>query len=135
MPLADAKRKVRLVHGEPEQAEALLQTLKERGFVDIAYPQRGDSAINKMVNAIAEINAASWGEDDVLGKTTVNVGVVRGGEKPNIIAGSAECQMMFRTVGDPEAVRRQLEGLLAKYGGVTGRLPRCTLRSTFPDRL
>ena len=41
-PLADAKRKLRLVHGEPEQAEALLATLKERGFVDIAYPDRGD---------------------------------------------------------------------------------------------
>ncbi len=42
-PLADVKRKVRLVHGEPDQAEALLKTLKERGFVAVAYPQRGDS--------------------------------------------------------------------------------------------
>jgi metallo-beta-lactamase family protein len=42
-PLADPKRKVRLVHGDPDQAEALLVTLKERGFVDIAYPQRGES--------------------------------------------------------------------------------------------
>jgi hypothetical protein len=41
--LADPKRKVRLVHGDPDQAEALLVTLKERGFVDIAYPNRGDS--------------------------------------------------------------------------------------------
>ena len=42
-PLVDPKRKVRLVHGDPDQAEALLVTLKERGFVDIAYPNRGDS--------------------------------------------------------------------------------------------
>jgi metallo-beta-lactamase family protein len=41
-PLADAKRKVRLVHGDPDQAEALLKTLKERGFDDVAYPQRGE---------------------------------------------------------------------------------------------
>lgn len=40
-PLADAKRKVRLVHGDADQAEALLQTLKERGFVDVEYPERG----------------------------------------------------------------------------------------------
>ncbi len=40
-PLADAKRKLRLVHGEPEQAEALLATLRERGFVDVEYPERG----------------------------------------------------------------------------------------------
>jgi acetylornithine deacetylase len=82
-----------------------------------AYPERGDSAITKMVAAIAAIDAADWGTHEILGKATANVGVVRGGEKPNIIAGSAECQMMFRTVGDPEAVREKLEVLLARYGG------------------
>jgi acetylornithine deacetylase len=82
-----------------------------------AYPERGDSAIAKMVAAIAAIDAADWGTHEVLGRATANVGVVRGGEKPNIIAGSAECQMMFRTVGDPEDVRAKLEILLAKYGG------------------
>lgn len=82
-----------------------------------AYPDRGDSAIDKMVAAIAEINRADWGTHEVLGKATANVGVVRGGEKPNIIAGSAECQMMFRTVGDPEDVLTKLQPLLAKYGG------------------
>lgn len=82
-----------------------------------AYPERGDSAITKMVAAIAEINAADWGTHEILGKATANVGVVRGGEKPNIIAGSAECQMMFRTVGELDAVRDQLGALLAKHGG------------------
>ena len=42
-----------------------------------------------MVAAIAEINATSWGADDDLGETTVNVGVVRGGEKPNVIPGGS----------------------------------------------
>ena len=82
-----------------------------------AYPERGDSAVNKMVAAIAEINAADWGTHEILGRGTANVGVVRGGEKANIIAGSAECQMMFRTVGDPETVHEKLEVLLARYGG------------------
>lgn len=82
-----------------------------------AYPERGDSAINKMVNAIAEINAASWGKHDLLGDATVNVGVVRGGEKPNVIAASAECEMIFRTVGEPDEVRAKLEQLVAKHGG------------------
>lgn len=82
-----------------------------------AYPDRGDSAITKMVAAIAEINAADWGHDDVLGRATVNVGVVRGGEKPNVIPASAECQIMFRHVGDPEDVRRQLDAIVSKHGG------------------
>ncbi|MEO6259451.1 MAG: M20/M25/M40 family metallo-hydrolase [Thermoanaerobaculia bacterium] len=82
-----------------------------------AYPERGDSAINKMVAAIAEINATDWGSDDTLGKTTVNVGVVRGGEKPNVIPASAECEMIFRTSSDPEEIRPRLEKLLASHGG------------------
>ncbi|HKS24790.1 MAG TPA: M20/M25/M40 family metallo-hydrolase [Thermoanaerobaculia bacterium] len=82
-----------------------------------AYPERGDSAINKMVAAIAEINATSWGEHEILGKATANVGVVSGGEKANIIAGSAECQMMFRVVGEPEAVLPNIEALVRKHGG------------------
>jgi acetylornithine deacetylase len=82
-----------------------------------AYPERGDSAINKMVAAIAEINAADWGSHEVLGKSTVNVGVVRGGEKPNIIAASAECEMIFRIVRDPAEIREQLAQIVAKHGG------------------
>jgi acetylornithine deacetylase len=82
-----------------------------------AYPERGDSAIDKMVRAIAAIHETDWGSHDVLGKTTVNVGVVRGGEKPNIIAASAECEMMFRTVGDPEDVRMKLEQIVSRFSG------------------
>jgi acetylornithine deacetylase len=82
-----------------------------------AYPERGDSAINKMVNAIAEINAAQWGTHEVLGNATVNVGVVRGGEKPNVIAAEAECEMIFRTVGSPDDVRAQLTSIVAKHNG------------------
>jgi acetylornithine deacetylase len=82
-----------------------------------AYPDRGESAINKMVAAIAEINAADWGQHEVLGHATVNVGVVRGGEKPNVIPATAECEMIFRTVGDIEHVRTQLETLVAEHGG------------------
>ncbi|MEA2337032.1 MAG: acetylornithine deacetylase [Thermoanaerobaculia bacterium] len=82
-----------------------------------AYPERGDSAINKMVNAIAEINATDWGSDDDLGATTVNVGVVRGGEKPNVIPAEAECQMIFRTVTEPEIVQAKLQSIIARHGG------------------
>jgi acetylornithine deacetylase len=82
-----------------------------------AYPHLGDSAITKMAAAIAEINATSWGSHEVLGDATANVGVVRGGFKPNIIPAEAEAEMMFRVVGELETARRQLETLVAKYDG------------------
>ena len=105
-----------------------------------AYPERGDSAITKMVAAIAEINGTEWGSDPVLGKTTVNVGVVRGGEKPNIIPAEAEAQMIFRTVTDPADVRARLAALVAKHGGTIvlerGNPPQfMTVPSGMPERV
>ena len=82
-----------------------------------AYPERGDSAVKKMIAAIAAIESTDWGSHDVLGQATVNVGVVRGGEKPNIVPAAAECELMFRTAGDHEAVRAKLQDLVARFGG------------------
>ncbi|HEX7832392.1 MAG TPA: M20/M25/M40 family metallo-hydrolase [Thermoanaerobaculia bacterium] len=82
-----------------------------------AYPHLGDSAINKMVAAIAEINATDWGSHEVLGKTTVNVGVVRGGQRPNIIAAEAECELIFRLATPLEETQQRLATLIAEHGG------------------
>lgn len=82
-----------------------------------AYPEKGDSAIVKMATAIREIYATEWGSDEVLGQATVNVGVVRGGVKPNVIAGEAEAQMMFRTAGEPAAIEQRLRELLVRFNG------------------
>lgn len=41
-PLAGKVKKVRLVHGEPDQAAALETMLRSKGFNDVAYPNRGD---------------------------------------------------------------------------------------------
>ena len=82
-----------------------------------AYPHLGDSAINKMVSAIAEINAADWGSHEHLGTTTVNVGVVRGGTRPNIIPAEAECELILRLVTTPEDVQKRLEEIVTRHGG------------------
>ena len=82
-----------------------------------AYPERGESAVKKMISAINAIESTDWGSHDVLGKSTVNVGVVRGGEKPNIVPAFAECELMFRVVDDHEVVRAKLEQLVGRFGG------------------
>lgn len=124
--LGDLESKYILV-GEPTESRfasaskgALTVTLRFEGVAaHSAYPERGDSAINRMVDAIAEINRADWGFDPLLGRTTVNVGVVRGGQKPNIIPDEAECEMIFRLVTSPDDVLARV-GLLAQRfaGGV-----------------
>jgi metallo-beta-lactamase family protein len=41
-PLAGRVGKVRLIHGEREQALALAETLRQTGFADVAVPEPGD---------------------------------------------------------------------------------------------
>ena len=114
-----------VVVGEPTESKfaraskgALTCHLSFKGVAaHSAYPHLGESAINRMVAAIAEINSTDWGTHDVLGKTTVNVGVVRGGERPNIIAANAECELIFRLVTTPEDVQHRLDALVANHDG------------------
>lgn len=114
-----------VVVGEPTESifaraskGALTCTIRFEGVAaHSAYPHLGESAINRMVAAIAEINAKEWGEHGVLGKTTVNVGIVRGGTRPNIIPAEAECELIFRLVTTPEDVQQRLEDLVAQHGG------------------
>src|SRR5438132_8416501 len=122
--LADLGSEYVLV-GEPTQSKfaraskgALTVFIRFEGIAaHSAYPERGDSAIKKMLAAITAIEATDWGSHEVLGKATVNVGVVRGGEKPNIVPASAECELMFRVVDDHEVVRAKLERLVSRFGG------------------
>jgi acetylornithine deacetylase len=111
--------------GEPTESTfaraskgALTCTIRFEGVAaHSAYPHLGESAINRMVASIAEINHADWGTHEVLGAATVNVGVVRGGQKPNIIAAEAECELIFRLVTTPEDVQARLESLVARHHG------------------
>ena len=114
-----------VVVGEPTESQfaraskgALTCTVRFEGkAAHSAYPHLGDSAITKLVAAVTEINATHWGSHEILGEATANVGVIRGGEKPNIVPAWAELEVIFRTVGDPDGVREQLATLAAKYDG------------------
>ncbi len=118
-----------VVVGEPTESAfvraskgALTATVEFRGVAaHSAYPERGDSAIVKLADAIRAISAFEWGESPALGRTTANVGVVRGGLKANIVPPAAELEMIFRIVEDPEIVLARLESLVAPFDGRVAR--------------
>jgi len=80
-----------------------------------AYPELGESAIEKLLDALARIRAIALPHDPQLGACTVNIGLLSGGRAPNVIADAAEAALMFRLVGDPapvrEAVAQAADGL------------------------
>lgn len=74
-----------------------------------AYPHLGASAITPMLRMLLELEALDLPVDAVLGPTTVNVGLIRGGTEANIVPGACEAELMVRVVGDPADVRSRLD--------------------------
>ncbi|MGH7653585.1 MAG: peptidase dimerization domain-containing protein, partial [Gemmatimonadaceae bacterium] len=88
------------------------------------YPHLGQSAIEPMLQLLAELKTLKFPRDEVLGDTTVNIGLIRGGTEANIIPGLAEAEMMIRLVGDPAPVKAVIDQWAAgraeiEYGSYT----------------
>jgi len=76
-----------------------------------AYPELGDSAVLKLLDVLADLRAAPWPEDPVLGPTTMNIGTLKGGLKANIVPPTASAEVMFRTVTPSADVLATVEKL------------------------
>jgi acetylornithine deacetylase len=106
-----------LVNGEPTDNRIAAGTrgvyrVKLRATGRAAHssrPELGESAIEKIVDAIAALRSVDWPADADLGRTSYTVGLLSGGVAPNVIPAAAEAEVMFRTVGDDRAIRALLD--------------------------
>ena len=73
-----------------------------------AYPELGESAIEKLLDVLDDVRKLSLPSDELLGKSTMNIGTISGGRAPNVIADYARAELMFRLVGDPSTVRNRV---------------------------
>ena len=80
-----------------------------------AYPTLGESAIAHLLDALAEIRAESWGDSDLLGEATVNVGTIHGGLAANVFAPEAEAEVFIRVVGKVSEVEAKMDELLRQH--------------------
>ena len=76
-----------------------------------SYPELGDSAIEKLIDALVLMRRLELPSDPVLGRTHYTVGLIEGGLAPNVVPPSAAAEIMFRTVGDIADVRRAIAAL------------------------
>ncbi len=108
-----------LVNGEPTDSRLGLATrgtlrLKLRAAGRAAhssFPELGDSAIDKLIDALVALRAIDLPIDPVLGRTHYTVGLIDGGVAPNVVPPSAEAEVMFRTVGGNDVVQAALAKL------------------------
>jgi acetylornithine deacetylase len=96
-----------LVNGEPTDGRVASAT---RGILRVqltaigraahsSRPDLGESAIDKLLDALMRLRAETLPDDPVLGRTHYTIGLISGGIAPNVVSPHAEAEVMFRTVG------------------------------------
>ncbi len=105
-----------LINGEPTEnqiASASKGTLRveviaQGRMAHSAYPELGESAIDKLLEALNRLRAMRLPTEEGVGPCTLNIGVIEGGRAPNVIPDFARAQLLYRLVGPSEALKREI---------------------------
>lgn len=116
-----------LVNGEPTENQL---TIGQKGALRVdlhatgraahsAYPEEGESAIAPLLETIARIHALDLPADPLLGAPTMNLGTLHGGVAPNVIPAAARAQILVRTVGPTDELKRLITAQAAPAVTIT----------------
>jgi acetylornithine deacetylase len=105
-----------IINGEPTENRiaiaskgALRVELTATGrMAHSAYPELGESAIDKLVEALHRLRAMKLPSDPEVGPCTLNIGTIDGGRAPNVIPDKAQALLLYRLVGPSDNLRRQI---------------------------
>jgi len=112
-----------LVNGEPTEGKLVLGSKGALRYEIIAtgktahsaYPELGESAIEKLLDALERLRKIALPGNPVLGASTMNIGTIQGGRAPNVIPDHARAEVFIRLVDDGyttrKAVAKAVEGL------------------------
>jgi len=109
-----------IINGEPTENKLVigskgnlrLDLHTEGRMAHSAYPHLGESAIEKLLDILADLRCLPLSHDPVLGASTMNIGVIAGGRAANVIPDEARAEVLFRTVKDSTELRAQIRQLL-----------------------
>jgi acetylornithine deacetylase len=73
-----------------------------------AYPELGESAIDKLVAALHDVLAMPLPSEPEIGPSTLNIGLISGGYAPNVIADKAEAHILIRLVGPSDETKKSI---------------------------
>jgi acetylornithine deacetylase len=113
-----------LINGEPTDNDlaigskgSLRLMLRTKGkAAHSAYPEMGESAIEKLLDILNDIRRTELPKDDFFGETTLNIGLISGGLATNVIPPFAEAGLHIRTVTELAPVLEALEKAIAGRG-------------------
>jgi acetylornithine deacetylase len=105
-----------LVNGEPTENHIALaskgtlrvEVTASGRMAHSAYPELGESAINKLIAALSRLLAMPLPSDPEIGPCTLNIGLIEGGRAPNVIPDHAHADLVYRLVGPSQDLRREI---------------------------
>ena len=110
-----------LINGEPTDNHlakgtkgSIQATIRTAGrAAHSAYPEQGESAIEKLLDVLDDIRRIDWPADEVFGETTCNIGVVSGGARANVIPSEAHAILQIRLAVNATAPKTLLESAIS----------------------
>ena len=113
-----------LINGEPTENKLAIASkgtlrveLVARGkMAHSAYPELGDSAIEKLLDALESVRQLKLPNNPKAGPCTMNIGLIEGGRAPNVIPDYACAHLLFRLVGPAQELRRQITSAAGSKG-------------------
>ena len=105
-----------LINGEPTENKLALASkgtlraeVTARGrMAHSAYPELGESAIDKLIPALTRLRAMPLPSDPEIGPCTLNIGLIEGGRAPNVIPDYAHADLLYRLVGSSDKLRQEI---------------------------
>jgi len=105
-----------LVNGEPTENRIALaskgtlrvEVTASGRMAHSAYPELGESAIDKLIAALSRLLAMPLPSDPEIGPCTLNIGLIEGGRAPNVISDYAHADLVYRLVGPSDDLRREI---------------------------
>jgi acetylornithine deacetylase len=84
-----------------------------------AFPDRGVSAIHRLLDVVHAVRRGPWPRHELLGDTSINIGAIAGGVAANVFAPSAEATALLRLVEPAAAALARIEAAARKVEGVS----------------
>jgi acetylornithine deacetylase/succinyl-diaminopimelate desuccinylase-like protein len=105
-----------LINGEPTENRIAIASkgslrveLTAKGkMAHSAYPELGESAIEKLVHALERLLKMPLPHNPRIGPTTVNIGLIEGGRAPNVIPDFARAHLLYRLIGPSKELRKHI---------------------------
>ena len=113
-----------MINGEPTDNDlaigskgAFRAKIKTKGkAAHSAYPEQGDSAIEKLLDILEDVRHTKFPNDDFFGETTCNIATLDGGIALNVIPPNAEAGLLIRLTTPDEPIRHALTSLIRDRG-------------------